>query len=72
MTNRQRLEEAKKLLEEATGSLNKASHKCPTCHLTVREDWSQEQAATTLSGLVKKIDRTLEAPNLQPWLDLEV
>lgn len=69
MTNRERLEEARRLLTEATASLDTASHTCPTCQLTVKENWSQEQAATTLQGLVKKIDRTLEAPNLKTWLD---
>jgi hypothetical protein len=69
MTNRERLLEAIRQIEAVAGSLNTGGHKCGTCGLSVRENWFEHQASVTFRGLVSKLERTMEAPNLQGWLD---
>jgi hypothetical protein len=69
MPNRERLQEAIRQIEAAAGSLNSGGHTCGACGLRVRDNWSEHQAAVTLQGVVNKLERTMEAPNLQAWLE---
>jgi hypothetical protein len=70
-TNRERLTLASALLRESLASLDVSAHTCESCGLVKKHNWSEEQAATTIRGLVTKIERTLEADGLQAWLDKE-
>jgi hypothetical protein len=69
MTNRERLLGAIRLLEGAAGDLDTAGHTCDACGLQVRANWPEHQADVTLRGVVNKLERLVEAPNLQRWLD---
>lgn len=68
-TNRQRLLQASQLIEAAKGTLNREKHACDHCGLTVRHNWSEDQAGETLGGIVTKLHRLLDHEGLQPWLD---
>lgn len=68
-TNRQRLLKAIQLIEAAKATLNRGKHACEHCGLTVRHNWSEDQAGETLGGAVTKLTRLLDHKDLQPWLD---
>lgn len=69
MTNREKLLEALRLLNEARDDLNQEATPCGACGLHVKQNWLESQAAETLRGSRAKIGRLLENPELQPWLD---
>lgn len=69
MTNREKLLEALRLMNEARNSLNQETTPCGACGLHVKQNWSESQAAETLRGARAKIGRLLEHKDLQPWLD---
>jgi hypothetical protein len=69
MTNRERLLDAIRLVEAAAAGLDTAGHTCDACGLQVRTNWPEHQAHVTLRGVVSKLERLMEAPNLRRWLD---
>ena len=68
-TNRQRLQEALQLIEQAQKGLNREGRECPSCGLCVRENWSEHQVGETLRGALTRLQRLLNNTGLQPWLD---
>jgi hypothetical protein len=69
-TNRHKLNQAIRLITEAKADLNREKSACGHCGLTVRANWTEDQAGETLVGVIKRIDRLLtQVVDLQPWLD---
>lgn len=69
MTNRDRLREAMNLVSEAKKSLDVETHTCPTCSLGVAMNWSEKQAAETLSGVFSRLNKLQAHEGLKEWLD---
>lgn len=69
MTNREKLDEALRLLGDAQKDLNVEAAPCHACGLHVKANWSEAQAAESLRSARTKLGRLLEHEDLQAWLD---
>lgn len=69
MTNREKLEEAVRLISSARANLQQETIPCEACGLHVKTNWSEYQAAETLKGVRQKLNRLVDHEGLQDWLD---
>lgn len=63
--NAEKLAQAAKLIEEVVKELNIDTHKCPTCGLVVKENWTEYQMNEQLAAAIKRIQeakRRLQEP----------